>query len=202
MCYTMKFDEVMATNDAPQWEKTVDKEHDRMVKSNVFQVTPIEEVPEGATVLRDTWAMKKKSNGVFQVCVTAQGFEQIDGEYNDSMDIASPVVLELTICIVLILIMMAGWYAMVIMDVIGAFLLGDFNPKHKMYMRVPKGFQKFYPEGVVLLLLKKLYGAKQTAMAFWRKLFSVLFRSNLKRSQAVPCLHYKGTDNGLTLWVL
>jgi hypothetical protein len=38
------------------------------------------------------------------------------------------------------------------MDIIDAFLLGHFNPKHKMYMRVPRGFEKFYPPGVVLLL--------------------------------------------------
>jgi hypothetical protein len=54
---------------------------------------------------------------------------------------------------------MAAWYAYVL-DVVGAFLLGKFDPKHKMYMRVPRGFEKFYPDHVVLLLMKTLYGTR------------------------------------------
>jgi Reverse transcriptase (RNA-dependent DNA polymerase) len=192
----------MVTSVAPHWEKTVDKKYDQMVKSQVFQVTSMNEVPDGATTLSKTWAMKKKSKIVFQtfVITCASGFEQIDAEHYVAMDIASPVVSELTTRVILILILMAGWYAMV-MDIIGAFLLGDFNPDHKVYMRVPKGFEKHYPEGAVLHLVKTLYGAKQAAMAFWRKPLSVLFTSNLKRSQPDPCLHYRWTDNGLSVWV-
>jgi len=52
------------------------------------------------------------------------------------------------------------------LDVCGAFLPGKFDAQHKMYMRVPKGFEKFYANGVVLLLLRTLYGTKQAAMAF------------------------------------
>jgi Reverse transcriptase (RNA-dependent DNA polymerase) len=88
-----------------------------------------------------------------------------------------------------------------VMGIIGAFLLGDLDPHHKMYMRVPKGFEIFYPEGVVLHFVKTLYSTKQAAMAFWKKLLSVMFSSNLKRSQADPCLHYKWMDNGLSVWV-
>ena len=66
----------------------------------------------------------------------------MDGEHFDSDDIAAPVASEMTIHIVLIIIIMAMMYAEV-MDVCGAFLLGEFDPRHKMYMRVPKGFEKF-----------------------------------------------------------
>jgi Reverse transcriptase (RNA-dependent DNA polymerase) len=102
---------------------------------------------------------------VFRARVTACGYEQIDGEHFDSTEIAAPVVSEMMIHILFILIMMALLHAQ-LMDVFFAFLLGHFNPKYKMYMRVPRGFEKFYPPGVVLLLKRTLYGIHQAAMAF------------------------------------
>lgn len=55
------------------------------------------------------------------------------------------MVTEATIHIVLTHILMAAWYAYVL-DVVGAFLLEKLDPKHKMYMRVPRGFEKFYSD--------------------------------------------------------
>ena len=46
---------------------------------------------KGAKILSTTWAMKKKSNGVFRARINAQGFEQVDGEHYESHDIAAPV---------------------------------------------------------------------------------------------------------------
>jgi hypothetical protein len=83
------------------------------------------------------------------------------------------------------------------MDAIGAFLLGHFNPKHRMYMRVPRGFETFYPPGVVLLLEHTLYGMRQGAMAFWQKALEAMTHIGMKQSCADPCLYYKWTDSGL-----
>ena len=198
--HVMKYDEAMATKDAHEWEKAVDKEHDRMVESKVFKAVPIDEVPDDATILSETWSMKKKASGDFRARVTARGFEQIDGEHYDLLDIAAPVVSELTIHILFIIIAMAQLYAEV-MDVCGAFLLGKFDPKHKMYMRVPKGFEKFYAANVVLLLLRTLYGTKQAAMAFWKFALEIWKALKLCRSNADPCLHFKWTIHGLIMWV-
>jgi Reverse transcriptase (RNA-dependent DNA polymerase) len=77
------------------------------------------------------------------------------------------------------------------MDVIPAFLLGRLNPKHKMYMRVPRGFEKFYPLDVVLLLERTIYGTRQAAMAFWMELLHVMKDIKMKQSKADPCLYYK-----------
>ncbi|MGL4350010.1 MAG: hypothetical protein ACRCT2_05465, partial [Plesiomonas shigelloides] len=101
--HPMKFNEAMAGPDAAEWEKAVDKEHDRMVNAHVFKVTPLKDVPKNAIILTETWAMKKKSNGTFRARLTARGFEQVDGIHFDSSDIAAPVVSEITIHVVLIL---------------------------------------------------------------------------------------------------
>jgi hypothetical protein len=144
--------------------------------------------------------MKKKANGEFRARVTAHGFEQIDGEQYDSSDIAAPVVSEITIHILFILIAMAQMYAE-LLDVCGAFLLGKFDAHHKMYMKVPKGFEKFYANGVVLLLMRTLYGTKQAAMAFWKFAAEIWKALKLLRSNADPCLHFTWTIHGLIMWV-
>ena len=73
----------------------------------------------------------------------------------------SPVVQEITVRIMPVLMIMAIWQTEII-DVKGAFLKASFDPKHKVYMEIPKGFKKFYPKNVLLLLKKTLYGVNGT----------------------------------------
>ncbi len=53
-----------------------------------------------------------------------------------------------------------------IVDVKGAFLHGEFKEGEVIYMKVPCGFEKFYPDDMVLKLNKCINGLKQAAMAF------------------------------------
>lgn len=198
--HVMKYDEAMETPDVDKWEKSVDEEHDRMEKNQVFEVTPRDEVPEGAKILTSTWAMKKKASGRFRARLNARGYEQVDGEHYDEDAKSAPVVSEATIMIVFILMVMAGWVAHVI-DVKGAFLHGVFEKGRKVYMEVPQGFEKFYPGNVVLLLLKTLYGTKQAARAFWNMLCKAMLVMKYARSKADPCLHFAWTKAGLVLWL-
>jgi hypothetical protein len=85
--------------------------------------------------------------------------------------------------------LMAGWIGM-LLDVNGAFLNGRFEKNRKVYMGVPQGFEKYFPRNVVLLLLKTLYGTKQAAMAFWRKLCETFYMIGFARSKADPCLYF------------
>jgi hypothetical protein len=49
----MKYDKAMAPPDVKEWEKALDREHKRMVNSNVFKATPLEEVLPNATILTE-----------------------------------------------------------------------------------------------------------------------------------------------------
>jgi hypothetical protein len=51
------------------------------------------------------------------------------------------------------------------------------------------GFEEFYNEDTVLLLKKGLYGLKQVAMAFYRKLLASDAIIGLKQSSVDPCLY-------------
>jgi hypothetical protein len=81
------------------------------------------------------------------------------------MTISSPVTNSATIRIVLVLMVMADMIAHVV-DVKGAFLHGEFEDGEKIYMKIPKGFEKYFLAESVLMLLKFLYGLKQAAKAF------------------------------------
>ena len=57
---------------------------------------------------------------------------------------------------------MASWHG-TLLDVIGAFLNGEFEAGEQLYMEVPKGFEKYYDPAIsVLFLLKAIYGLKQS----------------------------------------
>ena len=87
----MKFEEAMASADRASWKEAIKVEHKKMVKMKVWKRIKKNLVPKGAKILSTTWAMKKKSNGVFRARINAQGFEQVDGEHYESHDIAAPV---------------------------------------------------------------------------------------------------------------
>ena len=161
----MKYEEAMATPKAKQWGKSVDMEHDRMVNHVVFKAVKKEDVPKFAKILTSTWAMKQKAYGTLQARVTARGYEQQPGEHYNETKTSSPVVNEASIFILLILICMARMYVK-LNDAKGAFLTGMFSKGKKIYMKVPQGFEKFYPDDVVLLLLKTIYGLKQAAFKY------------------------------------
>ena len=125
----------------------------------------------------------------------------MDGEHYDELDKSSPVACEITIRIVFVLMLMTGYWAELI-DICGAFLLGEFKPEHKMYIKIPKGFEKFYPKDTVLLLNKTLYGCKQGALQFWHLISAAFKAMKYMRNKADACLQYTWTKSGhLLMWI-
>eukprot|EP00957_Ditylum_brightwellii_P053633 4063963-Ditylum_brightwellii.AAC.1 len=68
-------------------------------------------------------------------------------------------------------------------------------------MKVPQGFEKYYAKGVVLMLLKAIYGTKQAAMAFWIELLKCMESMGYKRNGADLCMYFKWTMTGLIIWL-
>ena len=197
----MKYAEAMQS-DRVGWTKAVEEEYQRMVSNKVWVPVNIVDVPKGAKVLTSTWAMKKKSNGRLRARINGRGYEQIDGIHYESNDIHAPVTNDTTVRVVMVLALMAGWLGL-IADVQGAFLKGelDYKGNERMYLKVPQGFECKYSNGVVLWLLKALYGTKQAAMAFWKELLKCMRHLGFERSGADPCLYFKWTVTGLVVWL-
>ena len=197
--HVMKYDEAMQSDDSDNWKESVDDEHERMVKNTVFEAKKPEEVPDDAKIITSTWAMKKKSNGVYRARLNARGYEQEEGLHYDGDSISAPVATDITIRVCLVLMLMAGLLAC-ILDIDGAFLLGEFENGEQIFMRVPQGWEEYYPEGTILLLLKTIYGLKQAAMAFWRKLIRAITKMKMKRNSGDPCLYYSWRKKRLSIF--
>ena len=196
----MKYEEAMK-KDAEGWGKAVDEEHGRMITNRVWRPVKRDEVPKGAKVLTSTWACKLKANGTKRARINGRGYEQVDGVHYDGSSIHAPVTNDASVRIVMILALMAGWIGW-ISDVKGAFLKGDLDlDKEVMFLKVPKGFEKFYPSNVLLQLLKALYGTKQAAAAFWKELLKCMRDMMYKRNGADPCMYFKWTMVGLVIWL-
>jgi hypothetical protein len=146
--------------------------------------------------------MKRKANGTLGARINARGFGQIDGEhYYEEDDKAAPVVNGITIRIAMHLMVMAAWTAH-IMDIHGAFLKGKFKAGEVIFMTIPQGFEKYYPEGAIhRLLLRTIYGLKQAAIAFWRETLKAFHYMKYNRSKADPYMQFKWTTFGLILWL-
>jgi len=48
----------MQQPDKDKWEESVEEEHDRMIKNEVWIPVPKDEVPKDAIIITNTWAMK------------------------------------------------------------------------------------------------------------------------------------------------
>ena len=82
--------------------------------------------------------------------------------------------------------------------------MGRFEEGESMYIEIPQGFEQYYDDDEVLLLLQTIYGCKQAAMAYYKELVKVNEMVGLIRSKADPCLFYKWIDGKLVLntsWV-
>ena len=117
----------MGGSNKGKWLESMDEEKGRFDKHKVVEAMPHSQVPEGTRIMTSTWACKKKSNGTYCTQLNLHGFLQVEGEHYDAHSISSPVVTIITIHIVLtMLTVITDWYAALV-DVRGAFLLGDWE---------------------------------------------------------------------------
>jgi hypothetical protein len=174
-----------------------------MSRNEVFEEVNVDNIPPGTKLLDSTWANKLKADGSTRCQLAIPVFQQIDGVHFDASDKATPAVCDVTIRVVLILAIMANWLAWII-DVEGAFLQGRFQNGEQIFMKIPNGFQNFYPSSIMLKLLRKLYGLAQSAIQFWRECRMAMDAMNMAKNAVDPCLFYQWIDKQLIvilLWV-
>ena len=114
---------------------------------------------------------------------------------------SAPVAGATTIRCVFVLMLMTGAYAHIV-DVMGAFLLGQFQNGEQIFTPIPEGWERFFPVNVLLLLMKTIHGLKQAANCFYILLVATMKKCNYTRSVADPALFYRcDNDEGLMLWL-
>ena len=71
----LKYKQAMASKDKNKWKNEIKKEHKRMLKHDVWEPVPKEDVPD-VQPLTSTWAFKMKSNGNLRGRLNAHGFKK------------------------------------------------------------------------------------------------------------------------------
>ncbi len=121
--------------------------------------------------------------------LVSQGFSQKFGEEYD--EVFAPVASSVTLRT---LLTVAGHKKMIVKhyDVESAYLNGDLS--HEIYMKQPEGYHQG-PVNLVCKLNKSLYGLKQGANQWNRKLHEILTKCDFKQSKNDLCLYVRKYRN-------
>ncbi len=96
--------------------------------------------------------------------------------------------------------MLVAKYEARVIDVKGAFLKGEFENDEEIYMTVPEGFEKYYPnDNTWLRIMKPIYGLKQAGLYYYRKAKRAMQNNGFEQSDADPCLFFKWRPKGIVI---
>jgi hypothetical protein len=185
--------EVRSRHDAELWDTSMNEEMAALQKKGVFTLV---ELPAGEKALPCRWVYKIKRDERGQVerykaRVVAKGFLQRDGLSGglSSEEVFAPASNLNTLRVLLSLAAQQDYDAHQL-DVKTAFLNGDLE--EEVYLKCPPGFDV---PGKVWKLQKALYGLRQAAQAWHKKLKAALLQSGFSVSLTDPCLymiHHQG----------
>jgi hypothetical protein len=185
------FDEANCCNESAEWRKAMEGEICCLKQNGTWS---LQELPEGKTAIGCKWVYKAKTDNEgnvtkYKARLVAQGFSQKFGEQYDEVfaPVAKPETFRLLLTI-------AGQRRLCVKhyDIQSAYLNGDLS--HEVYMKQPEGYHEG-DENLVCKLNKSLYGLKQGAVEWNRKLHDILTRNNFTRSQNDACLYSKRVKN-------
>ena len=172
------------------WYKAMQSEYDSHIKAGTWQLVPADSIPPGRKTVGSTWAFDVKKNpdgsiSRYKARFCAQGFSQLEGwDYQNTF--SNTVRLE-TIRVILALAAALG-LKLTCVDIVTAYLNGTL--KEKVYMRQPRGFEQRGKdnEPLVCLLLRSIYGLKQSGACWEARLVSELIKIGFSRCEVDPCL--------------
>jgi len=171
--------QAMARTDAAEWEVACEAERRAFERMGVYEVVPR---PKGRKVVGSKWVfrIKRGPDGEIQkykARVVAQGFTQIEGiDYDETF---APVAKFASLRVILAL---AAEHNLEVqqMDVKSAYLNG--NLQEEIFMEAPPGFE--VPEGMVLRLVKAVYGTKQGGRVWYEEIREKLGAMEYRRTEA------------------
>lgn len=81
--------QAMASADAAKWQVEVDKEHDRMVKKNAWEVVSNANIPPKTMILKSVWFLKPKADGSKCSQLSAKSCSHAPGQHYDLYKISA-----------------------------------------------------------------------------------------------------------------
>ena len=188
------YKEAMNSPDILHWKQAMLDEINALVSNGTWDIVRL---PEGEKAIGSGWVFKIKRNADgsierFKGRFVAKGFSQRPGL--DFTEVFAPTVRMATIRLILAIAAIEGLHLRSV-DISNAFLKGDLE--EEIYMKQPEGFHEFGPE-YVCRLRKSIYGLKQAARQWNKKLHTALLSMGWKRLESDRSVYiYK--KNGVSI---
>ncbi|CDO77187.1 hypothetical protein BN946_scf184705.g12 [Trametes cinnabarina] len=166
----------------PRWEEAMEEELRALEAHKTWR---LEKPPPNANVVSCRWvfhAKKDASGNVYRyrARLVARGFSQVPGV--DFFDTYAPVAKTASIHIALAFAACHDFEVHQV-DVKSTYLNGEFEEGEVIYMAIPPGSNMTNDKMLALRLLRPLYGLRQSARHWHKKLLRVL-RDKLRMSQS------------------
>lgn len=186
--------EAMATPEWPEWKAAIEKELADLQANGTWEVV---RAPAGANMISSKWVFRIKFNNRgelerFKARLVARGFTQ---RYGIDFDQTYSPVLKIT-SLRLLVALAALWKRRLRQgDVPNAYVKAPLD--RPILMKPPKGTP--VANGTAWLLLKSLYGLKQSGLLWNREMNAFLLSLGFTRSKMDPCLYFRRYNSKLTL---
>lgn len=186
--------EVKMSQNSGAWQAAMKSELKSHFENGTWELVPL---PVGRKAVGSRWVFKLKKDAAGNVIrhkarLVAQGYSQQYGI--DFDEVFAPVTNQTTFRALLAIASREG-IALKHLDVKTAYLHGELE--EEVYMRQPPGFEEPGREHLVCRLRKSIYGLKQSARCWNRKLHEALTRMKFQQSQSDPCLYTKIVDGNM-----
>jgi transposase InsO family protein len=170
----------MGGEHSERWREATTKEYNTLVENGTWEIV---DLPEGEKAIGSGWVFRVKhhedgSIERFKARIVAKGYSQRPGlDYNESF---APTFRPATLRIIMALTAIEDLELRSV-DITSAFTNGDLD--EEIYMKQPEGFHIGGPNQVCRLR-KSLYGLKQSARQWNKKLHSALTEMGFKRIES------------------
>ena len=189
------YKQAMKSPDAELWQQAAEEEINSLNANGTWDIVPL---PKDRKAIGSRWVFKIKRNADgsierYKARVVAKGFSQRPGL--DYIEVFAPTFRMASIRTIIALAAKHD-YILHSIDISSAFLNG--NLEEEIYMEQPPGFIQFGPE-FVCKLKKSLYGLKQSARQWNKKLNATLFNLGYKRLESDRSIYVFAKDGVLVI---
>jgi transposase InsO family protein len=184
------YEEAIQSHDKEKWHEAMTSEYESLIENRTWDLVPL---PEDKEPIGSRWVykIKQKADGSverYKARFVAKGFSQHQGiDYDETF---SPV-FKLASLRTILSIGATLDLEMEQMDVKTAFLNGDIDAE--VYVEQPQGFERGDKDNVKLYcrLNKGLYGLKQAARIWNKKITKHLIEQGFQQCANDPCIYVR-----------
>lgn len=186
-----------------KWKEAIHRELSALISFRTWTIKPRKEVGD-MTISTTRWVFDVKLGADgrierFKARLVARGNEQSDDDFDETF---APVFRLDSLRILIAIAIMCGMSAHVL-DASNAFAGSDLDKPN--CMEIPEGLQDFDPdtgiEDMVLELRKSIYGLRQSAYLWHRKISQFLMKIGFKPATADPSVFINGRGLIIALYV-